>query len=119
MALAHPRRTAVNWAGRVGGVRNRRRADAPRHCCKNVKGWRRAARQVSHRPVRRECRPWWDGIRRSLQSSRQQVEQASDQTADQRAGYADILQVTTDNELDSVGKAADIPLPYDLDKKLC
>jgi hypothetical protein len=60
-----------------------------------------------------------DAIRRSLQSSRYQVKQAPDQTADQCSVYADVLEVTTHNEFDSVGEAAGIPLPHDLDKELC
>ncbi|MEA3073269.1 MAG: hypothetical protein QOD29_4715, partial [Alphaproteobacteria bacterium] len=50
-------------------------------------------------------------MRRSPQSSRHQVKEAPDQTADQCSVYPNVLEVTTDNEFDSVGEAAGIPLP--------
>src|SRR5204863_4654929 len=58
-------------------------------------------------------------IRRSSQSSRQQVKQAPDQTADQCSVYADVLKVAADNEFNPVREAAGVPLAHDLDKELC
>ena len=58
---------------------------------------------------------WRDEMSRSHQSSRQQVKEAPDQTADQCSVYADVLQVITDNQFNPVGETAGIPLPHDLD----
>lgn len=56
--------------------------------------------------------------RRSPQSNRQQVKEAPDQSADQRSVYADVLEVTPDDEFNPVGEAGGIPLPHNLDKEL-
>src|SRR5205823_10213237 len=55
--------------------------------------------------------------RRLFQSSREQVKEAPDQAADQCPVYADVLQVTTDNEFNPVREAAGVPLAHDLYKE--